>query len=274
VPTRLDPPLRVASGAKPVITRNGCHSRHAGVSSPLCIYGDRKSHTAIVLFGDSHAAAWFPALDLIARQRHWRLVVITKAGCPPAEVNVVRGGLSYGTCPRWRTNMKVRIAKLHPALVIAATASYHEEPAAQPMPDVPTGHGSAWQDGWAAMFSFLRHTARHVLFISDVPTLLAPAPACISSHPSDVRQCNTKRSAAIPDPAVKSQEITLAEREGVHVIDPISWFCARTACPVIVDHIVVYRDTNHMTPPWSRYIAPVLAEAVTPIVRGRASASR
>jgi hypothetical protein len=103
VPARLDPPLTAASAAKPVITRNGCHDGRAGVRIRECIYGDRSSHTSIVLFGDSHAAAWFPALDLIGRQRHWRLVVMTKSGCPPAEVDIVREGVPYRQCPRWRS---------------------------------------------------------------------------------------------------------------------------------------------------------------------------
>jgi hypothetical protein len=219
-----------------------------------------------VLFGDSHAAAWFPAFNLLARQRRWRLVVMTKSGCPPAEVDLVRDGRQYQQCPRWRTNMKARIAALHPALVVAATASYHEEPEARPMPGVPTGNGSAWQDGWAATFSFLRRAAAHVLFISDVPTLRVKAPECISTHESDVRRCNTKRSAALRQPTVKAQEIELARRDHVDVIDPTPWFCAPKACPVIVDHVILYRDGAHMTPSWSRYIAPVLGGAIAPIL--------
>lgn len=274
MPARLDPPLRAASAAKPVITRNGCHDGRAGVTIRECIYGDRSSHTSIVLFGDSHAAAWFPALNLIGRQRHWRLVVMTKSGCPPAEVDIVRDGVPYRQCTRWRTAAMAQIAAVHPALVVAATASYHEEPAARPLPGVPTGDGSAWQDGWAAIFTFLRRSAGHVLFISDVPTLRVKAPECISLHESDIRRCNTKRSAAVRQPTVKAQEIDLARRNQVNVIDPTPWFCARRACPVIVDHVILYRDGAHMTPSWSRFIAPVLGNAIAPILQGQASATR
>lgn len=267
IPARLDPPLSAASAAKPVITRNGCHEGRAGVEAPLCIYGDTTSRTTIVLFGDSHAAAWFPAFRLLAGQRHWRLVVMTKSGCPPAEVGIVRDGVPYGQCPPWRVNVESRIAALHPTLVVAATASYHEEPAARPLPGVPTGNGSAWQDGWAAIFSFLRRSAHHVVFISDVPTLRVKAPACIMRHESDVRRCNTKRSAAVRQPAIKAQEMELARRADVDVIDPMSWFCTPKACPVVVDRIIVYRDGAHMTPAWSRFIAPVLADAIAPVLR-------
>jgi hypothetical protein len=86
-------------------------------------------------------------------------------------------------------------------------------------------------------------------------------------HESDVRRCNTERSAAVRQPAVKAQEMDLARRNGVDAIDPMSWFCTPKACPVVVDHIIVYRDGAHMTPAWSRFIAPVLADAIAPVLR-------
>jgi hypothetical protein len=39
-------------------------------------------------------------------------------------------------------------------------------------------------------------------------------------------------------------------------------------CPVIVEDRLVYRNIAHMEPVWSRFIAPVLADAIVPIMRG------
>jgi hypothetical protein len=270
LPAHLDPPLSRASAAKPIISGNGCEVSRKGLMSKPCIYGDERSRTSIVLLGDSHAAAWFPALDLIGKLQHWRLVVMTKAGCPPAEVDIdawFRHGAPYVECTQWRSNTKAQIAALHPALVLVTTATYLEEPEARPSTGVPTDNGSTWQDGWAAIFSFLRGATRHVIFISDGPTLRVRAPGCVSRHKSDVRRCNTRRSSGIRLPTIRAREMAVARREGVDVIDPVSWFCTRTTCPVIVNHIVLYRDNAHMTPPWSRFIAPLLAHAIVPIVQ-------
>jgi hypothetical protein len=38
-------------------------------------------------------------------------------------------------------------------------------------------------------------------------------------------------------------------------------------CPVVVDNILMYRDAQHMTPQWSRFLAPVLADALKPIIQ-------
>ena len=268
-PPKFDPPLSRAGKAKPIITTNGCNLTHAALRSKPCLYGDRNSHTYVVLFGDSHAAVWFPALNLISQQRHWRLAIFTKDGCPPVEVNIAawfRHGGAYSECTRWRNSAKSQIASLHPLLVVVTTATYLEYPEARPEPGVPTGYGSTWQNGLAATFGFLHRVAQHVIFISDTPTLGQWAPGCVSRHLSDVRRCTTRRGAAILLPKVRTKEIGLARQKSVSAIDPIPWFCTPTTCPAIVGNILIYRDNAHMTPTWSRFIAPVLADAIAPIV--------
>jgi hypothetical protein len=225
-----------------------------------------------VLFGDSHAAAWFPAINLISKQQHWRLVDYTKAGCPPVEVNIVfPNGAPYPQCTQWRRNTLARIAALHPALVVAAWARFIEVPEARRLAGVPTGFGSTWQNGVAAAFKTLRRSAQHVVFISDGPTLRQLAPDCVSGHLSSVRSCTTARTAATLLPTAKHQELVLAKTEQIDSIDPTSWFCATSTCPVIVGNILLYRDNAHMTPAWSDFISPVLAASLVRVVAAKVS---
>jgi len=272
VPADLEPPLAVAASAEPIIVKNGCHLSRTGLRSKPCIYGDATSTTTVVLFGDSHAAYWFPALDLISRQQHLRLVDLTKDGCPAAEVNIAawfRHGGPYPECTDWRATAMAQIAALHPALVIATEARYVEEPEARPLAGVPTGHGSTWLNGLAAIFTFLNRHARHVVFMSDVPTPHQSAPGCVASHPSDVQTCNTQLSAAIRLRQVKIEERQLAQREHIDWIDPTSWFCTSRTCPAIVGNLLVYRNVAHIEPAWSRFISPVLARTVVPVLPPR-----
>ena len=271
VPGDLEPPLAAAGAAEPIIVKNGCHLSRTGLMSKPCVYGDTTSTTNVVLFGDSHAAYWFPALDLISQEQHWRLVDLTKDGCPAAEVNIAawfRHGGPYPECTDWRNSAMAQIAALHPALVIATEARYLEVPEARPLAGVPTGQGSPWLNGLAAIFRFLDRAAAHVVFISDVPTPRQYPPGCVGRHMSDVQRCDTKLSAAIRLPDVKADELELAGREHVDAIDPTSWFCTSTTCPAIVGNLLVYRNIAHMEPAWSRFIAPVLADAIVPIMQG------
>ena len=271
VPGDLEPPLAVAGAAEPIIVKNGCHLSRTGLRSKPCVYGDTTSKTTVVLFGDSHAAYWFPALDLISRQQHWRLVDLTKDGCPAAEVNIAawfRDGGPYPECTDWRSSAMAQIAALHPALVIVSEARYLEQPEARPLAGVPTGQGSTWLNGLAAIFSFLNRSAGHVAFISDVPTPEQYPPGCVSRHEFNVRPCDTKLSAAIRLPNVEREEFELATREQVDWVDPTAWFCTSATCPVIVGNLFVYRNIAHIEPAWSRFISPVLADAIVPIMRG------
>jgi hypothetical protein len=157
---------------------------------------------------------------------------------------------------------------LHPALVIVSEARYLEVPEARPLAGVPTGHGSAWLNGVAAIFRFLNRSASHVVFISDVPTPREPPPGCVSRHGFDVRVCDTSLYEAIRLPDVKNAERELAVDEHVDWIDPTSWFCTSTTCPAIVGNLLVYRDVAHMEPAWSRFISLVLADAIVPAMDG------
>src|SRR5262252_407651 len=49
-----------------------------------CTYGDGTSEAKIVLFGDSHAEHWFPAVNQLALDNHWRLLTLLKSSCPAA----------------------------------------------------------------------------------------------------------------------------------------------------------------------------------------------
>jgi len=272
VPADLEPPLAVAARAEPIIVKNGCHLSRTGLRSKPCAYGDTTSTTTVVLFGDSHAAYWFPALDQISRRQHWRLIDLTKDGCPAAEVNIAawfRHGGPYPECTDWRNTAMAQIAALHPALVIATEARYLEVPEARPLAGVRTGHGSTWLDGLAATFTFLNHHAVHVVFISDVPTPGQPPPDCIAMHRSDVETCDTELNIATRLPDVKEEERALAEHEHVDWVDPTSWFCTATTCPAIVGNLLVYRNIGHMEPAWSRFISPVLGDTIIPALSHR-----
>jgi hypothetical protein len=259
VPSNLRPPLTATMSALPRIIADGCELGFGRDQIKPCIYGARSSHTTVVLFGDSHAGHWFDALNWISSRRHWRLVVMTKEGCTPAEVTFRDDANSL--CARWREKAKARIARLHPALVIVSWARWMQ-PLASRKAGVPTGYGGPWQDGAAAVLQFLRRSAKQVIFISDTPYLPQSAPDCVAGHLSDVRQCTTKRGNATVLPAIKTAQLRIAKQEQINRIDPTSWFCTPRVCPVIVGNILVYHDKSHMTTAWSRFIAPVLGRAI------------
>ena len=79
------------------------------------------------LLGDSHAMQWFPALEPTAQRRRWRLVQLTKGGCPPPPVQILFPGTAHQdpSCDGWRECALRRIERERPALVLVrASVSY------------------------------------------------------------------------------------------------------------------------------------------------------
>ena len=74
------------------------------------------------------------------------------------------------------------------------------------------------------------------------------------------------RDAATVLLAVKAEELALAKQKRISAIDPTSWFCTATLCPLVVSHTLLYHDDSHMTKEWARFIAPVVAGAILPII--------
>ena len=59
---------------KPIVYDDGCHVNNGETQSPDCTYGVRGAERKIVLFGDSHAAQWFPTLEKLAREKNFELI--------------------------------------------------------------------------------------------------------------------------------------------------------------------------------------------------------
>ncbi len=55
-----------------------------------CYFGVAPSATreSVALLGDSHAEHWRAALDVVAQAKHWRVVAITRGGCPLTDTLV------------------------------------------------------------------------------------------------------------------------------------------------------------------------------------------
>jgi hypothetical protein len=258
VPADLEPPLSDSHEWGPLIVENGCQlSVVYLVMSQPCVYGDTDAQTSVALFGDSHAGMWFPALDQISIQRHWRLLIFTKAGCSPPQVTL------YPECNVWRQNAEAQIAAFHPAIVFVSWARWIED-GARAAPGVPVLYRRPWLNGIEATFELLRKSSGQVIFISDDPTLDFGGAHCLENHLDDVKPCNSyPRKRAIFLPKIRSEEFKLADLLHVPAIDPTPWFCTATVCPVLVHGIMVYYDSAHMTPPWSSFIEPLLNRAIT-----------
>ncbi|GAA1877819.1 acyltransferase family protein [Lapillicoccus jejuensis] len=257
VPSNLTPLPQDAADSLPPTSRNGCHAGFTAVSQGDCRYGDLTAARTLVLFGDSHAEQWLPALDQLGKAQHWQVVSWTKAACPAARLTVDNPSLgrSYTECDTWRDATVARIGALHPALVVVSQSENVASSSVVPQ---------AFSAATVATVRALRSAgAPRVAYVQDIPTPGTDLPGCVATHLDDVRPCTYDRSAAYRYPDRHAALAPALATASVPVLDPAPWLCTATRCPAVVGNVLVYRNESHLTVPFSRWLAPVLAPVLT-----------
>ena len=224
--------------AKPIVVGDGCHVSHGGNRSGYCTYGDVDSDTTIVLYGDSHAAQWFPALEQIASKRGIKLVSLTKSACPAVDApRDDDGGFKYKNCAQWRKYSYQRIKEIKPLAVIMSSFQYFSAPTKYPDPDL------WWKNGQIKLLNSLKGASKNLIYISDTPHPIVDIPSCLATR--KLFECDTSE---------KSLNLVIS---GFKVIDPTPWLCS-DICPAIKDSIVAYRDRSHISIAMSIHLMPLL----------------
>ncbi len=249
LPADLDPGLKKPKAVKPRSYSDGCHLQPGETTVKTCIYGDPQGTKSVVLFGDSHAAMWLPALDSIAARRGWQLYSITKSGCPVALVPADVPGHSTPDCDTWRENAQAFIAGIHPDLVITASVER------QGTPGQPTNE--AWDAGMLTSLASLVGGAKRVVALGETPQFPTAVPGCLRQHQDDTRACDSPRDFALSPPREAADAATAIAAGAEYVpVDDIT--CPDSPCPSVIGHYMVTYDVQHMSPAFVMSLIPEL----------------
>ena len=259
VPGNLTPALDAAS-RDVAVTESGCHLGFLQVEQGACEYGDPQGDRTVVLFGDSHAQQWMGGLDAEAKRRGWKVVSLTKAACPVADLTIVNPTLKrdYTECTTWREATLERIADLRPDVVLVSQSD-----------SVPGRlvSNETWADQTAVTLDAMQQKGTRVEFLLDTPYPSGNVPSCVAEHLDDVRACQVTRDDAYhaSDLYTERHEMVreAVDATGVGTVETASWLCSRDACPVIVGDQLVYRDDSHISNTYSTTLAPMLGPLLT-----------
>ncbi|HLI00996.1 MAG TPA: acyltransferase family protein [Acidimicrobiales bacterium] len=266
VPSNLQPPLADASGSEPEPMVDGCLLSVTSTSGPSCRFGDTASSKTVVLFGDSHAAMWFPAVDAWATSHHYGLDVRTMATCPPADVSFFSPvlGRTFTECSQWRAGVVSEIRSTHPAVVVLGTAPNYDS-AYHIVQD-----GPAWLAGLRRLISSIKAAGSKVVVLGPIPSPDQVVADCVSAHLSDVGACNVPRGYHRDgiglygyDVKGMAAEAKAVRAAGARWVDVAPWMCDRHTCPVVIDNLLVYRDNSHLTVPFATYLAPLVSNELS-----------
>ena len=256
-PDNLRPSLRKAANDKPLTYSDGCTLDFGVNDLGNCQYGTLSSSTNIVLYGDSHAAQWFPAFFEVVQQHGWKLTMITKRGCPTAEIKILDPN-KRADCATWRDRVVERLDRERPTLVVFASFRYKVDPSVAGLDS-----DELWRDGLDPILARIRPLAGQVLLLGDTPTQRAEGvPQCVVNNLRNVQNCINDRSSAVKPDRI-AVEGDLAAKYGALMVPTTDWLCTADGCPVIIGDILMYRDWNHLSTVAVGFLAPYVDEMLT-----------
>lgn len=258
VPDNLTPPLASARYDTGLVYKNDCHVYYDSTVKTDCIFGDPDGSTTVALFGDSHAAQWFPAFDSIARENGWRLLSLTQGGCPFIDVITYNAtddvDLTY--CRPWRESVREYLRTQNVSVVFVS--QYYRLRAAS---DRRAIAASEYERLLPETLSSFRADGIEPIVIADTPYFEREVPGCLAENRSRVDRC------APGDASAELQDVEARIRRivgdlDVGFVEPRRWLCVEGYCPPIVGNLLVYRDQSHLSATFVQWLTPVVADVV------------
>ena len=253
-------PGQAGSDRGPIIA-DGCMVGQTGTRSAPCTYGDRHGKWTVVLFGDSHAMQYFPALQLLAKKNHWRLVVLNKRECTPADTQVLRPetGGEYRQCDIWHAGSLRRIESYgHHATVVLSgdkiTRAFVHGQALE-----GSANAAALEHGYVKTLKRIRRAGLGAAVIRDMPSAPHSIPQCVAKHRDHMRDCAFPRSH---NPDLEFDARAAEAVPGVGLIDLTPQVCPDELCRAVIGNVLVYRDEHHLSATYAKTLSPWIARGL------------
>jgi hypothetical protein len=240
---RIEPDPRVARGDRG--RPDGCPSRKQLRSKLRCVYGDRDADTTVVVFGDSKVMQYFPVLDPIAQRRGWRLVGLTRAGCPPMTVRYAF------RCDRWRKRALRRLERIDPELVVTGSGIAYQviakgrrlgRPASRPI----------LRRAYVRTLRRISGGGAKVAVAINPPRAPSDPPSCVQANRDRLDRCAFERGSE----PYRSYVVRAAREARVQRLDISQAVCPGGTCPAVIDSVLVQRDRVHLTATFVRTLEP------------------
>jgi hypothetical protein len=270
-PEPLLPPIQAASMDMPRYWLDNCLDANTATTEKVCTFGDIKNPVlTVAMVGDSIDGNWFPSLEKMAKQRHWKLVTDLHGTCLWTATMMVDSttGAPNTACQQWgQAALTDLVTKIKPNVVITSG-----------MPEDGTvGHQklgpAAYQAEGAGMAQYWTDLENHgidVVAIRETPYMGLDEPDCLAQYGRSSPKCDLPTAKAVlPDPPT-----LIASRDTggkVKVINMNKFICGPQECKPVVGNVLVYLDGRHLTATFgqtlTKYLEPRLLKAAPQLAR-------
>lgn len=225
-----------------------------------CIIGDKKSIPTIVVWGDSHANSWAPALDQLFYENKISAVLLFTGSCPPLfkayfdfDANCMNANLEAAKFIRESRNIKF--------VVMGSKWSYHST-------------GSDYMHARTVDFS-----GKYVFFENEIKDtidwlksndkklwLIGPLPYVPETMIPDYANALVNDETYEVDDSIFAQAINRSSdvRKFLNIekidtfSDPVKWVCPDKSCRLFLDGVPMYRDGHHLSRGGAMALLPYL----------------
>ena len=252
--THLSPALQ----AKLATASNDFNWGSACATVGSCVEGDLTSTKVAVLFGDSHALMWMPAINPTAIAHHIKVELVWLGGCPSATVSIYYPVLGDpDRCNAWRATTIQVIKKLNPAVVLLGGRAFARSSS------TTFFTSDEWATGLETTIKALKSSTTKVGVIEDTVGFPAKTVSCLATYLNAVQKCSA------PWPTTKAHgtqagELKAATVTGVTFIKTHQWFCTKT-CSMVIGGFFPFVDQDHVSTTYSTYLSVVMRSELKPL---------
>jgi peptidoglycan/LPS O-acetylase OafA/YrhL len=255
VPGFLEPQVSKVADDHEYLSKD-CLANIGESSSDLCNLGKRGARRSAVIFGDSHAAMYVPALDRWATDNGFRLVPVVKNSCSSIDVVPVRHDEVASDCVKWQRWASERIARLKPDLVILSNLGTMDVARRDGSPATGAEAEDVWRRGVESSILTLKKVTSRLVYLGDSPGLNEPPTDCLATKSLTLGTCVFAGAQLQSRDEANRIGAEVAASNGAEYVDTTPWYCYEGSCPLVVGTTVVWSDTSHITATRSRELEP------------------
>ncbi len=250
------PTVLEAADDVPQSTNDGCISDFDNTGIINCTYGDPSATRTIALAGGSHAEHWITALDILGRQRGFKVVTYLKMGCPltTEKLPLVMGdNRPYPKCREWNDRVMAKLIKDRPDFVFTtSTRPWNIKP------------GDVMPATYIGIWKTLSNNKIPILAMRDTPWMVRNGkpffPADCLAKGGDAVSCGIKRSEALSG---RNQTLDFTKQFPLlKVLDMSDAVCRADYCRAIEGNVLLYHDAHHLSATYMRTLTPELGRQI------------
>lgn len=240
----------------------GCQADATGSEIISCSLGmpQKEADTTVAIVGDSHATAWFPAMDRLGKENGWHVETYTKSSCP--LTNALRSVQDDKTpsgqadCTSWAMAVDKTLKSDHSVSAVF-TAAYSSAYSFSAPDDRSLSNPAV--DGFTTMWDGWESAGKQIVVFDDVPRTLGEyVPTCLALHKKAPESCSVPLAEALPPSMPITKAARTAAAKNVIEIRLQDQFCDSRTCYAQVGSMIVYRDYSHLSFEYSRALAPYI----------------